>query len=343
MSKAPWEFPLWGPMMSPLGAVYGAAMAYRRKRYETGQKAQHKFSIPVISVGNLTVGGVGKTPLVAKILSMLPCGVKACVLSRGYGAQVEVSGLNDEGHMLSQRFPDTLFLQGKDRVAAARGKVEDVDVIILDDGAQHLAIHRDLEILVFDGGDLDRPRFVLPAGPWRETLTAAQSANLLFLTRCDEVDEAALQRSEQVLRGRFPTIPVFLARHQTVGFKDADGSVLDLGELSGRRVLAVSGIGKPKSFLRSLESAGADVVGRLDFEDHASFGSIEGQRVTSIFRDLNAELIVTTEKDVAKIVPVVGSQERSHLRVLQIELDIGEGEQALAHAMDTLGLGMDST
>ncbi|MFT7620565.1 MAG: tetraacyldisaccharide 4'-kinase [Planctomycetota bacterium] len=338
MSKPPWEFPLWGPIFSPIGALYGAFMTMRRRRFASGASPQHRFAVPVISVGNLTVGGVGKTPMVAKILTLLESQDGKCVLSRGYGAQVAESGLNDESHMLQQQFPDTMFVQGKDRVAAALKQAKEAQVFILDDGAQHLRINRDLEILVFDTASLSGPRFTLPAGPWRENLLAAASADFLFLSRSDEVDEETRLRATKVLSGLFPDKPVFETKHETVGLSDAYGNEMPLESLRGHSVLAVSAIGKPVSFATSLERLGADVIGRLEFRDHAPFGPAERQRIIQSRCDLGAEFLVTTEKDVAKIMVDFPSEDAERLRVLRVELDLGAGEEPIKDALRDLGL-----
>ena len=150
----PWDRPLLAACLAPLGLVYRFVMFCRRRLYAMGVLTSHDLGVPVLSVGNLTVGGTGKSPMIDALLTRIAAqGKRAMVLSRGYGAAIDLEGviLNDEGHMLRRKHPEHVHVQGVNRVAAAQHALrsENVDVVLLDDGAQHLRVRRDCDLLHF--------------------------------------------------------------------------------------------------------------------------------------------------------------------------------------------------
>ena len=340
MPRPPWKFPLWSTITAPMGALYARVVAFRRQRYGRRPELSQRFEVPVISVGNLVVGGSGKTPFVSMLLERMPTQLRpTLVLGRGYGARIaeDVSALDEEGAMLAARHADAIVAQGADRVAAAAAVEADYRSIILDDGAQHLRIARDLDILLLDAGDLARPRFVLPAGPWREDLDAAEAADLLVLTRTDEVDRRDLERARKILAGRFPGKPLLECRHAPRALLGADGGEQPLEDLRERAVLAISGIARPESFVRALEACGARIVERLDFRDHEPYGSRSLRRIEAALRRHPEALALTTEKDLAKLAAALGVDDRARLRALAIELEFPGGLAALDEHLAALG------
>lgn len=340
MVRKPWQaFPPWGPMFAPLGSLYALVQSWRRRRYAANPGLAHRFPCPVISVGNLVVGGTGKTPFVDLLLDLLPPDLRpALVLARGYGARVGEGpdALDEEGGFLAHRHPEALIAQGRDRVAAARGLVERAGVVILDDGAQHLRVARDLEIILFDAGDLVRPRYALPAGPWRENIEAARGAALLVLSRCDEVSARDLERARAILAGLFPEKALVEARHRPWALEDGNGKEVELAELAGRDLVAVSGIARPESFVRGLVGCGARVVDRLDFADHQAYGPPELARIGRGLDRRPGALLVTTAKDADKLRPLLDQERRARLRVLQVRLELTRGREELERQLVAL-------
>ncbi len=263
----------------------------------------YRFPVPVISVGNLTVGGAGKTPFVSHLLGRLPESLSPpLVLARGYGDALPGgrTTLNDEGEMLARRHPGIAQAQGADRIAAARIVWEDVHpgCVILDDGAQHVAIQRDLEILLLDAPSLLEPARVLPAGPWREPLREARRADLVVLTKLQDVGEweavRAAKRLEEIVEG----IPCLRARDRACSWVDG-GQRRPAEDLAGTRVGLVAGIARPESFRRTVEGLGAEVIWLETPGDHRRLTARGARAVRR--RSAEVERILVTEKDAARI------------------------------------------
>ncbi len=340
MSFKPWEsVPLWGPVLAPLGGLYALVQAFRRRRYARNPDLVHRFDLPVISIGNLVVGGTGKTPFVDLVLKQLPAELHPClVLGHGYGARVgpETDALDEEGALIQRRHPEAIVAQGKDRVAAAAPHLDRVSSIILDDGAQHLRIARDLDIVLFDAAELAGPRFVLPAGPWREELEAAKGATLYVLTRCDEADPHDLARARAILKGRFPGKPVLETRHAATTLVDSEGRVGDPDGLVGVEIVLVSGIARPGSFVRSVEALGARIGRRLDFGDHHDYGSDDVAAIEARLAELPEAPLVTTGKDAPKLERLLSPAARERLRILHVDIEILSGREELESRLAAL-------
>lgn len=279
----------------------------------------HDLGVPVLSIGNLTVGGTGKSPMIDALLSRLTeRGCRAMVLSRGYGAQVEQDGvvLNDEGHMMRYRHPGHVHVQGADRVAAARAFLVDgrVDIILLDDGAQHLQVRRDAEILMFDGTDLIGHQRCLPAGPWRESIAAAQDCSFAVVTGDLSEEGAAVLRINGVKN-------VSVARRVPCRTTLVDGSeAVGLDQTTGQTVGLVSAIGRPDSFARSADEAGLKVFWSIEFPDHDALGPAALSDVAARLEAEPVDLLLTTSKDAVKL-----SDSALNWRVLEIELELTGG------------------
>ncbi|MEZ6194429.1 MAG: tetraacyldisaccharide 4'-kinase [Planctomycetota bacterium] len=326
---APWSSPLAASLLAPLGWGWAAVGGMRRALYRRGLKRGRRLPAPTISVGNLTVGGTGKTPMVAHLLATLPDEFRPpLVLSRGYGDALVIDGAaaNDEGHLLRRRFPDLLLAAAPDRAAAAApffARETPPACVILDDGAQHLQIERDLEIMLLDVRSLVGPRRVLPAGPWREGLGAAAAADLLVLTRGEEVSAEDLATAEASLVRHFPRTPRFRARHAPRRLRSLGGTVEDLGVLRGRRVGLVCGIARPESFRRVVEELGAEVAFALSRPDHRAFDAALGEDLRRRVAASGADLVLTTEKDAPKIL-AADEAAWPDLRVLEIDLELDD-------------------
>ncbi|GAB4141925.1 MAG: tetraacyldisaccharide 4'-kinase [Planctomycetota bacterium] len=289
----------------PLGLLYGGAMALRNWGFRSGILRVERVEAPVLSVGNLTVGGTGKTPAVAWIAERARSrGRRPAVVARGYG-RVRGAALNDEGAMLRRRMPWLVQEQDPDRAAAARRAIaRGADYLILDDGFQHRRLHRDADVLCLDAGRPFADGFVLPAGDLREFHTGIRRASWLLLTRAGRLsDEQRRRCAEELRRLARREIDVFFAEHEPVDVLDLPrGEVRPLSSLRGRRVVLLSAIARPSSFAELARELGAEIRDEIRFRDHHRFSRIEVERAAARARDLGAVLL-STEKDAPRLEP----------------------------------------
>jgi tetraacyldisaccharide 4'-kinase len=266
----------------------------------------------VISVGNLSVGGSGKTPIVATLTRMLLAwGERPAILSRGYGRRRAAHGVvvvsdgkgvlepversGDEPQMLARGLPGVPVLVCPDRYLAGRLAERHLNctVLLLDDGFQHLSLGRQADVLVMPASDLDEA--VLPSGRLREALDAACSADCLLVPGSDE-DAARVSAA-------FERTPVFRVTHHYERLQPL-GSPLT----TGNRVAAVAGIGRPQRFFTALREQGYEVVRELPFPDHHWYSARDLDRIRAAAHDSGADIVVTTEKDAVRLPPQAGPQ-----------------------------------
>lgn len=291
--------------------VYGVVMQLRAWCYRSGVCRVRRLPRPVISVGNLTVGGTGKTPVTAWIArQLLAQGLKVAVLSRGYGGSLEgqvalvADGQNllltpdqcgDEPYLLASTIPGLMVVIGSDRYRAGQLAMERLrpDVFLLDDGFQHLRLHRDLNILLMDCRRPVGNGHVLPAGPLREPASAIQRADRLIYTRCAATDVPATLDLQ---------LPQCLARHRIASFRRLSDDVeLRPEQLLGDKVAAFAGIADPQGFFDGLRHAGIVVSASLALADHEAYGGATLARLGRLGRETGAAWLLTTEKDGVKV------------------------------------------
>ena len=297
------------PWLAPLGGVFGALAAVRGAAYRRGLVARRRLRGPVVSVGNLAVGGRGKTPAVRLVAEMLEAaGAPVAVLSRGYGRVGDgvlvvsdgagrivddVQRAGDEPILLARRLPRAVVAVGRDRAEAGR-EVEarfGKRVHVLDDGFQHLGLARDLDLLCVVPADFeDRP---LPAGHLREFPSAARRADLLLVVAGPDADGALRDAVRRAAGDR----PVLLARRVPDGFADLQGTP---AEAPASAVL-LSGIAAPERFEADVRRAGVDVRAHRAYPDHHRFTGAELDRVLTEAREQGASVVVTTEKDAVRL------------------------------------------
>jgi len=291
------------PLLAPLASIYAALAGMRRRAYDSGILRQRRLTRPVVVVGNLTVGGTGKTPLTIHLARMLSAEkLRVGVVSRGYGrrdraprdvhADSDWRDVGDEPVIIARR-TGCPTLVARDRVAAARTLIaRGADVIVADDGLQHLALARDCAIAVVDGSRGFGNGRLLPQGPLREPATALGRADLVVVN--GEPEHGSLA-------GALPagTLRMQLAAGQAIRL-DGRGPSSELAAFSGRRVHAVAGIGNPQRFFRELSRRGIEVIAHA-FPDHHPFTARE-----LAFAD---ELpILMTEKDAVKCTPFANAR-----------------------------------
>ncbi len=254
---------------------YRAAVALRNRGYDRGWLEVHRADVPVVSVGNLTVGGTGKTPMVEWVARWYRRHAKRVViLSRGYGP---VQGLNDEGRVLEENLPDVPHLQDRDRVRSARIAVEELEaeILVLDDGFQHRRLARDLDLLLIDALEPFGLGRLLPRGLLREPVASLRRADLVVLSRADLISpvERDALRAEAERRSR--SLPWVEARHAPLDLVDAEGRSHPLEGLSGRAVAAFCGIGNPEGFRRTLQPLCGSLIDFRVFPDHHDYAGAD--------------------------------------------------------------------
>lgn len=307
-------------LLAPLSYVYGVGALVRAAAYETGYFRVRRLSRPVISVGNITVGGTGKTPIVSMLSKfLLEQHLKVAVLTRGYGRQtrdrhVVVGGdtrpvgeiaatLGDEPALLAREVPGLAIVVDADRyTAGCWAEAEfDPDVFLLDDGFQHLKLARDLNILVVDATDPFGDNKMPPLGRLREPVVGIRRADAVIVTRADRsFDEALIER---VVRGicREGT-PVFYAWHDILEVRPLDGGpARPAYDFRDRRVAILTAIGNPTVFRDDLTHAGMDIVASSLFPDHHRFTQQDVDGAIANARANNASLLLITEKDAVKL------------------------------------------
>jgi tetraacyldisaccharide 4'-kinase len=293
----------------PLGALFAAAAALRVDAYRRGFCRQARLAGPVVSVGNLSVGGSGKTPVVRRVAELLSAaGERVAILSRGYrgsfrgdalvvsdGASVLASSelAGDEPVMLARALPGVVVAVGPRRDVVGRFVEQRLGsrVFVLDDGFQHLRLARDLDIVCLDVHDLaDRP---LPLGRLREGPAALARAQVVLLTRI----EAASRPELEALEERLGRERVHRVERRLVGFREPDGRAA----AAPRRAFLLAAIARPERFASDVARSGASVVGRALFRDHHRLRADELAAVSSRARAAGADAIVTTAKDAVRL------------------------------------------
>ena len=286
-----------------LAAPYAAAVSGRNKAYDLGLLPINSCNAPVICIGNLSLGGTGKTPLVAwATRHLVALGMRPAIVSRGYGAGRGQQ--SDEAAELGLLVPGVPHLADPDRVAAARRAVAaGADAVVLDDGFQHRRLARDLDIVAVDATDPFGCGFLFPRGLLREPLRGLARADAIVLTRCTLVEasrRAEIRAALYRLAGTMP--PVWAeATHRPIGLRQAGGATLPLESLRGRRIVACAGVGNPAAFRRSLEELGADLVAFRAFPDHHAYSPEDLDDLGSWAQREQATMLVTTLKDLVKI------------------------------------------
>jgi tetraacyldisaccharide 4'-kinase len=319
--------------------IFQGIVWLRRLLYEKGIFKSCRLPCAVLSVGNITVGGTGKTPAVYHIARRLKdAGYRVAILSRGYRARHRGRGLvvadgsrmlagledaGDEPFMLAEMLRDVPVLAGKDRVFLGERAVRDfaAQVILIDDGFHYFRLRRDLDIVLINSRNPFGNGWLLPRGPLREPLSSLARARLIMLSKVDR--EATVSALKKSLRHYSPQALIVAASLRAQAFRRmATNETLSAEGLAGRRAAAVCSIGDPESFFSLLESLGVTVTARLAFPDHHWYGAADYHIINDSGN--TADFIVTTEKDIAKLDKNMLNNEK--LLILQTALHIDREE-----------------
>jgi tetraacyldisaccharide 4'-kinase len=286
--------PLLRSLLGPLSLLYGAAVRARVWMYQKGWLKQRRLKAPVISVGNLTVGGTGKTPMVIWLAEkFLADGKRVAILSRGYRGS---SGTSDEIDLMKFRLQGRVaFGVGKDRFAAGKRleSQQSIDIFLLDDGFQHLQLARDLDILLMDASRPMHGELLLPAGRLREPLSAMTRANLIVFTRTETVPGTV-----EVIE-KLSQFPVFAAATRLLGFRRLGGGiqVSPTEQIGSGPFFAFCGLGNPEAFFHNLRNWGLAICGQAIFPDHYHYRERDILTIKQAAKQTGANAFVTTEKD----------------------------------------------
>jgi len=281
---------------------YGLGVWLRNTAYDRGWRQIERAGVPVISVGNLTTGGTGKTPAVEYICRFYRgLDLRVAVLSRGYGVH---AGRNDEALVLEENLPDVPHLQGADRAALTHIAVEELEseVLVLDDGFQHRRLHRDVDIVLIDATLPWGHGWLIPRGLLREPAGSLRRAHLALLTRCDQVSADTLRSVREAVRHRAPHLPMVESIHAPCKLVNAAGEEEDLAGLADRPVAAFCGLGNPEAFADTLRRLAADVGLWRTFPDHHAYTREDVANLGLWASQLPpGGWIVTTQKDLVKL------------------------------------------
>ncbi|MDR3211409.1 MAG: tetraacyldisaccharide 4'-kinase [Planctomycetota bacterium] len=312
--------------LRPLGLAYGGLMRLRRLAYERHLLPTGKATLPVISVGNLTVGGSGKTPLTAWLAKEFhQQGLRVGILLRGYRS---LDGWSDEAEFYRQRLPGHPLVEvGADRLSGSlRAAAAGADILIMDDGFQHLRLGRDLDIVLVDALSPWGGGVALPGGLLREPRSSLAQADLVVLTRSDQCLPSSLPYIQEEIHRLAPAAELFLARHRPSCLYRLNGQPQPMEQLKGRQVIPLCGIARPESFRQTLISLGALPLDLMATGDHRDFPPRLVKAAVKRAQSQKIPLVIT-EKDVMRrntrqLVDNINKIENCEVLVLGVELEI---------------------
>ncbi len=302
-------------LLLPFSFMYGAGVGLRNWLFERNVLRSAKVSAPVISVGNVSAGGVGKTPIVEFIARELQAKKrKVAVVSRGYGRKTrgyvvvsngrqrcaEAGDSGDEPAQLAEKLDGVVVAVHEQRVRGAQYVIRDfgVDVIVLDDGFQHRYLQRDLDIVIVSAEEVMGPRFLLPVGRQREGFAALGRAHVIGVSRCK--DARQFESLKENVR-RFADKPMFGFRIKAKGIVSATSTIGKNTDMDVKTAVIFSGIGNPGSFEETVKSLGWSIRKQFVFTDHHWYKKSELKTIEQSKLDNHASMILTTEKDVARL------------------------------------------
>ncbi len=315
--------------MTPVEYIY--YLLYRIHR-QYGLKRRRRLNGRTISIGNLTIGGTGKTPLTIEIArEAAKRGFNTCILTRGYrgdakgctivskgeGPLVSWQQCGDEPFLMAERLKNVWIVKDHNRYRGGLISGER-DIYILDDGFQHWRLHRDIDIVIIDATDPFGRRRLLPLGRLREPVEEIKRATIILINRTDKknpVLEAEIRRYNK-------EAPIFYSTYTPEALVKPDGTTVSIETLVGKEVFAFSGIGNPSQFIKLLESLGLIVTGSLSFRDHHIYTERDIRRIETQARKKGTEILITTEKDLLKLKPLRHLFQTESLFALRIRLEL---------------------
>ncbi len=308
----------------PYGMSAGMAEIYR-----SGQGGV-RVDLPVFSIGNLTCGGTGKTPLVSMLVSeLLERGRRPVILSRGYKA--EADGQNDEARVLASAHPGVVHLQARDRVELAKraDHARLGDSIVLDDGFQYQRLHRDMNVCVLDATSPFGHGALLPRGLLREPVSSLCRARPVVISRAELVTDERIDEIKAAVRAVNEHAKIIVSEMRLTTVDDVHGEASDkTASLRGASVMLASGIGNPEAFERGVRTLGARVVRHQQMDDHHAWSDADVKALARTAQDAGASAVITTVKDAVKLERLAWPEGAPALRSVGVEVAMREGDDA---------------
>lgn len=326
---------------------YSSVVGLRNLLYSKGWLKAHRVDAAVISIGNITTGGTGKTPLVVWLYNLITqkSRLKAqnydcAILTRGYkttqNSKLETQNYMDEPAVLADSCPDAKVIVNPDRVAGAAEAIIkfDAKVLIMDDGFQHRRLARDLDIVTIDATEPFGYGKMLPAGLLREPVASLKRTGAVVITRCDQITEPELVELEENLRAVNSGMTIARSMHAPVYAKSADNKEIGIEQLNGKKIFAFCGIGNPDAFLDTIKAMRCELVGSKLYDDHYHYAEDCLADISEQAQRLGADLILTTQKDWTKVVSdfrsqILDSKSSPPFAYLAIEIKFLAGEDKL--------------
>jgi len=326
-------------LLMPLAWIYAAIIYLRWKFYKWGVLKSKKAPAPVISVGNIALGGTGKTPCTIWLTKRLKeMGFEPVILTRGYkrkqkgnmviyGENPEAILAGDEPALMASKLPGVDIVVDKDRVSAAKHYgASPGRVFILDDGFQHMQIARDFDILLLPAEDPLSGGHLFPVGRLRDgAWRIAESDVLVIVGNRSQSDD---------IRHLGYKGPIYVSKKKLVSIKTRDDRILDQAAIRGQKVLAFAGIARPESFRETLEQAGIEVVQLVAYPDHYYYKASDIEDIEAAAEEYGANILITTEKDVVRLTAL---DSRLQIMVAQIEFTLDKPEEFLDLIIKSIG------
>lgn len=306
------------PLLRPLGAVYGFFMRIRAFFYATSILKSHTLPVPVISVGNLTMGGSGKTPIVIYLARFLKQqGYRPAVISRGYGGKATAKSnvvsdgnafcldsmeAGDEPRLIAEKAPGIAVITGKKRKYPCQYSVDKLgcNIILLDDGFQHLPVNRDIDLVLFNATTNFKLMHVLPSGILRESFSALNRASAFIITGCNDNNHSQTQEVVSYLQRGQLNQPLFQLAYEPSHYVDQSGKRIELETLSSQ-VFAFCGIASPNRFINALKTLSVSITDSAFFSDHQQYNEELLNNIIEQAKKQGSEALLTTEKDLVKL------------------------------------------
>lgn len=309
---------LFKPLLLLLSFIYVNTLRAIKFFYKLNILKSKKLKSKVISVGNITWGGTGKTSLIALLCRFFEEKNKRhAVLIRGYG--------QDEDRMLKERLPQTLILSGRNRLknALIAENNYNIDTLILDDGFQHWRIKRDLDIVTINAANPFGNRCVIPAGILREPLSALKRAEIIVITKVNLIDKKNISDIKNAICNIAPEAEIFEAEHQPVSLAETNKKKEHgLDYIAGRNVCAVAAVGDNDSFFKMLLDLSAQITSKFSFLDHHRYTEYDVENIVDTAKRTNSNAIITTQKDWVRLKTHFGKKDGCGIEILLLNIAI---------------------
>lgn len=324
-------------LLAAASLPYAAAISIRNWLYDYGIMPSRWANVPVISIGNITTGGTGKTPLVIWLCRYLSQkGLRVGILTRGY--KTSAGEMSDEPALLAKSCPGVQVIVNPDRLSGAQKAIGQFhcEVLVLDDGFQHRRLNRDLNILAVDATCPFGYSKLLPAGLLREPLGAVRRADAAIITRFDLATAEQIASIEDTLHAIAGPIPIALAAHRLTHLITPNGQAIPLEAIKDKKLYVYCGIGNPQAFVNCLTESGMTVVGTRFFNDHHAFTIQDARAIADDAVRCGAEMAICTQKDWIKTAVFCKQLDRIAFGSLAMELDFASSPDAIKERIDTI-------